>query len=186
MLIKENCKECSGTGLVFIETTSFFGILKKQIPMSCASCGGKGIILREPPCKFCNGEGLIGNEREICKVCNGTGYSDEFRWIPRRKLVPGTTFSRTCGICRRRTSHEIVTDIERVEVKPRWEEDLGQKVYIRERIKVACKECRDSYFVDIDPDFHQEETEEIREFLKTKDFSQTDQSRAYQTRPFGM
>jgi len=185
MLIKETCEECSGSGIVFIETSSFFGIVKKQIPASCPSCNGRGYILKEPPCKFCNGEGLVGNEREICRVCNGTGYGDEFRWIPRNRLVPGNTFNRVCSVCQKRTVFEILTPIEEYTTYLSWEADVDlRRKRVAERVKVACRECGDSYYIDIDPDFHQEQTEEIQEFLRTHDFA-TPPIKPYQPRPFG-
>lgn len=185
MFVKEKCKDCAGSGIVYMQMSSFFGIVKKQIPMSCSTCGGKGYILKEPPCKFCNGEGLVGNEREVCRVCNGTGYSDEFRWIPRRKLTKGTTFQRVCSICKRKTIHEILTEIETVKVVPRWSEGNAEKAFLRERVKVGCRECHDSYYVDIDPDFHKEETEEIREYLLTRELASHPPTQPYQPSTFG-
>ncbi len=180
MLVKETCKECSGTGIVFIETSSFFGMVKKQIPASCSACGGKGTVLKEPPCKFCNGEGLIGNEREICRVCNGTGYSDAFRWIPRNKLVPGTRFNRICSVCRSETIHEVITPIETIKITPRWEEEMVSATMVRERVRVICTACSDSYYVDVDPDFHKEETDEVRDYLLDRGILKDLGSPAYQ------
>jgi len=169
MLKKVTCEECQGTGIVFIETSSFFGIIRKQIPTSCPACAGKGFTLKEPPCKFCNGEGLVGNEREVCRVCNGTGYGDEFRWIPRNKLVPGTTFNRVCAVCKKRTVFEIVTPIEEYTTITSWHVDESMRERaIGERVRVRCRECGDSYYVDIDPDFHQELTDEVKEYLSSR------------------
>jgi len=159
-LIKEKCGDCDGTGVVFVETTSFLGLVRKHQPVSCSACGGKGHRLTQPQCKYCDGRGLIGNEREVCRVCNGTGYGDQFRWIPRSQLQPDRAFERSCMVCRRRTVHEITTPIQaKVEVVS-WEEEeaLRQKRTV-ERVKVACTECGDAYWIEIDPDFHPELSE---------------------------
>jgi len=170
MLLKEKCAECGGTGISFIETSSFLGLIKKQVPISCPTCGGKGYTLRPTPCKYCDGRGLIGNEKAVCRVCNGTGKADEFAWVPRSKLVPGTMFPRVCTFCRTRTSHEILTEVVVKERTVSWEEeDSLRQVHREEQVRVRCTECDDTYWLIVDPEAHPEElTPEMEEFLAAR------------------
>jgi len=187
-LIKETCEECGGSGVVFLQTSSFLGLIRKQVPATCSSCGGKGYHLTQPQCKYCEGRGLIGNEREVCRACNGTGYGDQFRWIPRSELKLGRTFQRNCLICKRKTTFEIITPIESKEEVVSWEEEESlRKRRTIERVKVQCNECHDSYWVEIDPDFHpelSELSEEERETLVENELIISASKRPTQPTPF--
>jgi len=171
MLERTKCAECGGTGISFVETSAFLGLVKKQVPISCPSCGGKGYVLKLKPCAYCSGRGLVGNERELCRVCNGTGTADDFAWVPRSKLVPGTHFTRACQICHRRTSHEIMSGVESYEKTVTWEEEESlRQVQQVQRVRVRCTECDDSYWIAINPEAHPEErTEDMEEFLASLD-----------------
>lgn len=167
MLERTKCAECGGTGISFVETSAFLGLVKKQVPISCPSCGGKGYVLKLKPCGYCSGRGLVGNEKELCRVCNGTGTADDFAWVPRSQLVPGTHFTRACQVCRRRTPHEVATVVEAQEKTVSWEEEVSlRQVQKVQRVRVRCTECDDSYWIVIDPEAHPEErTEDMEEFL---------------------
>jgi DnaJ-class molecular chaperone len=167
MLVNDKCNECGGTGISFIESSSFLGLIKKQVPINCPSCGGKGFTLKMPACKYCHGRGLLGNEREICRVCNGTGSGDDFAWVPRSRLKAGNTFQRVCQVCRKKTVHEIMTDIVHQAQVVSWEEEEGlRKTQTTERVQVRCSQCSDMYWVTVNPDMHPDETTpEMEEFL---------------------
>src|SRR4030042_1907052 len=146
MIQKDKCAECGGTGLVFVETSSFLGLIKKQVPISCPACGGKGYTLKIAPCKYCEGRGLIGNEKSICRVCNATGTVDDFAWVPRSKLTPGNVFQRKCQIRRQRTSPEILTEIAEHTRTITWEEEYSlRQTRVEERVQVRCTEGGDTY-----------------------------------------
>lgn len=167
MLVNEKCTECGGTGVSFIESTSFLGLIKKQVPISCPTCGGKGYSLRMPACIYCHGRGLIGNERDVCRVCNGTGTGDDFAWVPRSRLKTGGAFQRVCQVCRRRTVHEILTDIVQQATVVTWEEEESlRRTQTTERVQVRCSQCSDTYWITINPNLHPNETTpEMEEYL---------------------
>ncbi len=167
MLVNDKCVECGGTGVSFIEASSFLGLIKKQVPINCPSCGGKGYSLKMPSCKYCRGRGLIGNEREVCRVCNGTGSGDDFAWVPRSRLKAGHSFQRVCQVCRRRTSHELLTDIIQQSTVVTWEEEESlRRTQTTERVQVQCSQCNDTYWIIVNPDMHPNETTpEMEEYL---------------------
>jgi DnaJ-class molecular chaperone len=167
MLVNEKCAECGGTGISFIESTAFLGLIKKQVPINCPGCRGKGYALKMPTCKYCHGRGLIGNEREICRVCNGTGTGDDFAWVPHSRLLAGNTFQRVCAVCRRKTVHEILTDIVQQATTVTWEEEESlRKTQTTERVQVRCSQCSDTYWITVNPDMHPDEiTPEMEEFI---------------------
>jgi DnaJ-class molecular chaperone len=167
MLVKEKCADCGGTGITFVETASFLGLVKKQTPVTCSKCGGKGHVVKMPECKYCDGRGLIGNDNAVCRVCNGTGTGDDFAWMPRSELLPGKAFQRVCQVCRQRTTHELLTGIVQSETATSWEEEAGlRKTRTTERVQVHCTECDDTYWIIVDPDMHPEEvTPEMEDFL---------------------
>lgn len=182
LLIKETCEECGGTGITFVQTTSLLGLIRKQVPTTCSSCGGKGYSLNQPKCSYCDGRGLLGNERDVCRPCNGTGYGDQFRWIPHSELQKGRIFHRICSFCRRKTPFEIVSPIDSKDEVVSWEEEesLRQRRKM-ERVRVECTECHDSYWIEIDPEFHRELSEltpEERAILEENDLLATPASGA--------
>ena len=117
-------------------------------------------MIEMPPCGFCEGQGLVGNEREICRACNGTGKAGEFALIPRDRLMPGVLFARRCDKCGA-GSFEIVTNIETKKLTKSWErEEELRQVEIIEQVKVRCDACGHSYYIPVDHEMHQELTTE--------------------------
>ena len=169
MIAKKDCPFCQGTGVRMIQGSSLFGLLKKEIPAACENCDGTGQMVETPPCTFCDGQGLVGNEREICRSCNGTGHADSFGFIPLSRLHPGTLFDRRCDKCGEHT-FEILTDIEKHKLTKTWEkEEELRQVEIIERVKVRCSACNHTYFIPIDAadtTWHQELTSEEMTILE--------------------
>ena len=161
MLVKRSCPFCQGTGLRMVQTSSLFGLLKKQIPTTCDQCDGNGYVLEFPLCPFCEGQGLVGNERELCRACNGTGRADTFGFVPRSKLKPGTFFSRRCDKCRE-SRFEIISNIEERKMTRSWEreEELRQVEFV-EQVKVRCTSCGHTYHIPVSAEWHQELTPEM-------------------------
>lgn len=156
MLVKRTCPFCQGTGVRMVQTSSFLGLIKKEVPSTCDQCGGDGHIHEFSTCLFCEGQGLIGNEREICRACNGTGRVDTFGFIPRSLLKPSTLFERRCDQCGERT-FEMVSGVEEHKMTRTWErEEELRQVEIVERIKVRCTSCGQNYHVPVNPDWHGE------------------------------
>jgi DnaJ-class molecular chaperone len=154
----DECKECAGQGVLYYTETKLFGLVKNQVAYQCQKCGGTGKIRGEPSCPICDGAGLIGNEREICRTCNGTGSGDGFRHIPRQSLVQGTTFSRRCERCKAETLHEFVSDIETKVITTTWEKNEWERSKDEfERIKIECTMCGRSYFARLDKYYHTDE-----------------------------
>jgi len=160
MISKKTCPWCQGSGIRMIPTSYLFGLLKREVPASCEHCNGTGYVIEMPPCRFCEGQGLVGNEREICRACNGTGKAGEFAMIPREKLKLGVVFARRCDKCGA-GSFEIVTDIETKKLTKSWErEEELRQVEIIEQVKVRCVACGHSYHIPVDPEMHQELSDE--------------------------
>jgi len=160
LLKRETCEECGGSGVAFIQTSSFLGLIRKQVPATCSACGGKGYRLRQPKCNFCDGRGLLGNERDVCRPCNGTGYGDQFRWIPRSELRLGRMFERICSFCRHKVPFEVISPMESRNEVISWEEEESLRKRRKvERVRVECTECHDSYWIELDPEFHSELSE---------------------------
>ena len=137
-----------------IQTSSMFGLLRKEVPATCDHCNGKGYVVEMPSCKVCNGQGLVGNEREICRACNGTGKADSFAFIPRAQLKPGAIFDRRCDKCGG-ASFEVVSEVEEYKLTKSWErEEELRQIETHERVKVRCTECQHSYFIPVDPEMH--------------------------------
>lgn len=160
MLIEKVCAFCQGTGITTIQSSSFLGLIKREIPATCEHCNGQGRVYEMSSCTFCDGQGLVGNESEICRACNGTGKVDAFAFIPKEKLKNGVIFSRRCESCGH-TEFEIVGDIETVKLTKSWErEEELRQVELVERVKVRCVSCRNTYYIPIDKEQHQNLDEE--------------------------
>ena len=80
IMLKENCKTCSGTGAKAGTTAA-----------TCGKCGGKGrvVMMQQSPfgriqseqiCPDCNGSGSIIKEK--CSDCMGTGYTKIRKKVP--------------------------------------------------------------------------------------------------------
>ena len=55
---EETCNQCKGSGSVFSNN----GIM--QVLATCPSCGGRGVILKDP-CKDCGGNGVVKDDAEV-------------------------------------------------------------------------------------------------------------------------
>lgn len=166
MIVKKVCPYCNGSGVVIVQTSSFLGLIRKEVPSACDTCSGTGQVVEMPACSFCEGQGLVGNEREICRACNGTGRADAFGFIPRSRLKAGTLFERRCDKCGDRT-FEIVSDIEVHKLTKSWErEEELRQVELIERVKVKCVACSQTYFIPIDANWHQEMTDDVLTVLE--------------------
>ncbi len=144
-----------------VQTASLFGLMKKDIPTTCENCDGSGYIIETPACKFCEGQGLVGNEREICRACNGTGRADSFAFVPRSRLKPGLVFERRCDQCGA-GRFETVSTLENHRQYRSWErEEELRQVELVERIKVRCMSCNESYYIPVDKDLHGELTPDM-------------------------
>ena len=156
MIEERTCPYCAGSGIKVIQASSMFGLIKKEIPSSCENCGGKGKVYNIAVCKFCEGQGLVGNESEICRACNGTGKIDVFFFIPREKLKPGVTFNRRCESCGH-LNFEIRSGIESIKLTKSWErEEELRQVEMVERVKVRCMNCNNAYYIPVDTETHRE------------------------------
>jgi len=156
MLVERSCPHCQGSGLIMVETSSLLGLIKKQIPSNCENCSGTGRVFEMPVCNFCDGQGLVGNESEICRACNGTGRVDSFSFIPRDKLQPGLNFTRRCSKCASQTM-EIQSGIETRKLTKSWErEEELRSVELVEQVRVACPVCGDSYAIPVYDTMHKE------------------------------
>jgi len=154
MLEKETCPFCQGSGVRMIETSSMFGLVKKQVPVTCDQCEGTGYKVSLPECRFCEGQGLVGNEREICRACNGTGRIDSFGFIPREMLKPGVHFDRRCDQCGSDT-FEIMSDVQEFKETRSWErEEELRQVDIVEKVKVRCNACGHNYHIPVNANWH--------------------------------
>jgi len=155
MIEERTCPYCDGSGITIIQTSSLLGLIKKEIPSSCENCGGRGKVYNIATCKFCEGQGLVGNESEICRACNGTGKIDVFSFIPRERLKPGVTFNRRCESCGHNV-FEIRSEIESIKLTKSWErEEELRQIEMVERVKVRCTNCNNTYFIPVDEDTHQ-------------------------------
>lgn len=163
MLIERSCQFCQGTGVTMVETSSFLGLIKKEVPSNCTNCAGKGTTYEMPTCKFCEGQGLVGNESEVCWGCNGTGKVGAFAAIPRKKLHPGTIFQRKCADCGN-TTMEIAGEIEMRKITKSWEkEEELRSVEMVEYVAVKCPSCSAGYSIPLDENLNKElPNEEIR------------------------
>ncbi len=156
VLIKKSCPFCQGTGVTMVLTSKFLGLIKKEIPSNCTNCAGVGMTYEMPTCKFCEGQGLVGNESEVCWGCNGTGKVGAFAAIPREKLIPGTIFQRRCSDCGS-NSMEIEGEIEMRKLTKSWEkEEELRSIEMREYVKVKCPECNASYSIPLDKNLNKE------------------------------
>lgn len=154
MLVERKCHYCDGSGIRIIESSALLGILRRSLPTSCEYCHGRGSMLDVPTCRFCEGQGLIGNERETCRSCNGTGKADAFSFIPRESIGPGATFFRRCEQCGE-SSFEIVSDIEQHKLIRSWEADEELRhVEVVERVWVSCGHCSNRYDIMISDEMH--------------------------------
>ena len=155
MLQKTACVSCAGSGIRMIETSSMLGLIKKQVPVTCEDCVGKGQVLEIPTCETCAGRGLLGNENEICRTCNGTGHLDSFALIPMELVQVGTVFARHCDRCKN-DQFELVEPREQHRITRSWEaEEELRKVDMIERVKVKCTGCANTYYIPVDPRHHQ-------------------------------
>lgn len=154
MLIRTSCPECAGSGVRIIQTSSLFGLKKKETPVTCHRCAGKGETKTLPACSFCDGRGLVGNESEICRACNGTGLIDSFALIPRDLLVPGTEFERRCDRCGEHR-FRIEKPIETLKINRSWESEESLRQYEQvEQVGVRCQGCGNSYMIQVDSKLH--------------------------------
>ena len=161
MITKKECPYCQGSGIILVQTSSLFGLFKKEISTTCQNCNGKGLVVETPMCKSCEGRGLVGNEREICRTCNGTGRADSFSFVPRSKIKQGLVFERRCDLCKA-NAFEIDSEIEQKKITKSWqrEEELRQ-VEIIEQVKVHCTNCGQTYYIPLDQEWHQELSTEM-------------------------
>lgn len=161
MLAREKCPYCQGSGVRMIETSSMFGLVRKQVPVTCEECEGSGYKIQLPGCRFCEGQGLVGNEREICRACNGTGRIDAFGFVPREMLKPGVFFDRRCDKCGEPT-FEIVSDIQECKETRSWEREEELRQFdIVEKVKVRCNSCGHNYFIPVNADWHEQLSPEL-------------------------
>ncbi|MCB1220881.1 MAG: hypothetical protein H7A35_12100 [Planctomycetales bacterium] len=166
MFVTRQCRYCNGTGVRMVETSSLFGLIRKQVPLSCEMCAGAGSTFQAPSCKHCDGQGLIGNEREVCRTCNGVGHWDAFAYIPRDHLHVGTLFDRRCDQCDHNRM-EIASEIEEYKQVLSWEkEEELRSVEHAERVKVRCPSCSHSYYIKLDADSHGDLTPDMVEALE--------------------
>lgn len=166
MLVSKQCRYCNGTGVRMVETSSLFGLIRKQVPLTCEMCAGAGTSYVTPICKYCNGQGLIGNEREVCRTCNGIGHWDSFAYIPREMIEVGTLFDRKCDRCDH-TKMEIASEIEDYKQVLSWESDEElRSVEMIERVKVRCPSCNHSYYIKLDQESHGPLSQELIERLE--------------------
>lgn len=70
---RETCQDCKGAGVQRIVRRTPFGMVQTQ--GTCRTCGGEGIILKNP-CESCEGEGVVRKSRRI-NVKIPAGISDE-------------------------------------------------------------------------------------------------------------
>jgi DnaJ-class molecular chaperone len=156
MLIRTSCPECAGSGVQIIQTSSLWGLRKRETPVTCEACRGSGESRVLPDCEYCDGRGLVGNENEICRACNGTGHIDAFAMIPRDLLQPGTIFGRRCDSCGN-SMFILESGIESYKLNRSWEaEECLRQVEIIERVKVHCSSCPHSYFIQVAPGLHKD------------------------------
>jgi hypothetical protein len=154
MLQRSECQVCQGTGVRMIQTSSMLGLLHKTVPTPCGTCAGTGHSTALPACIICRGQGLVGNESEICRSCNGTGHVDSFAMIPLELLHNGTHFRRRCDSCGN-DDFEIRSEIKSEKLFKTWDdaEELRQYELV-ERVTVACTRCPNRYDITIDPAYH--------------------------------
>jgi hypothetical protein len=154
MLQRSECRVCQGTGVQMIQTSSMLGLVHRSVPTACGTCAGTGFSTTLPTCKICQGQGLVGNESEICRSCNGTGHVDAFALIPAELLRAGIHFHRRCDHCGT-DDFEVRSEIKREKMYKTWDdaEELRQFDYV-ERIAVACTRCSNHYDITIDPAYH--------------------------------
>jgi DnaJ-class molecular chaperone len=154
MLSRTNCPHCAGTGINVIQTSSLWGLLRKDVPSTCTHCSGHGRVVELAHCGKCDGRGLCGNENEICRSCNGTGKIDSFALIPMSLVRTGTQFHRRCDMCGNGT-FTIISDIEQHRITKSWEdaEELRQ-VELSEKVRVHCNGCPNAYHIEIEPQWH--------------------------------
>jgi hypothetical protein len=139
-----------------VETSSLWGLRRKNTLLTCEECGGSGKVVLLPQCSFCDGRGLIGNESEICRACNGTGRIDSFALVPRTLLRPGVSFERRCDRCVGDT-FEIVSAIESRKIVRSWEADESLRhVEAIECVKVKCGRCGNNYEIQLGSELHDE------------------------------
>lgn len=161
MLVERNCPYCQGSGITMVETSSFLGLIKKQLPSNCNNCNGKGKLFEMPVCSLCEGQGLVGNESELCRACNGNGKVDTFSLIPRERLIPGITFSRRCAECSN-NKMEIDSGIETKRLTKSWEkEEELRTVELIEQVKVKCPSCGAGYAIPVDENMHSEMNDKV-------------------------
>lgn len=154
MLRRQVCGECSGSGVVVIETKQLWGLMSKETPTSCTDCGGRGSSWELEQCSFCEGRGLMGNESEVCRSCNGTGHADTFAFIPRELLTAGMEFQRRCERCNNHT-FRLASDVRQQKIVRSWDaiEELRQVEY-KEACDVECTGCGHRYMILVDPRWH--------------------------------
>lgn len=68
----ETCTQCNGSGVVYRQQRSMFGMMQTQ--SECPTCGGEGSIIKNK-CKKCGGTGIVKDE-EIVEVNIPAGVSD--------------------------------------------------------------------------------------------------------------
>jgi len=154
MLQRSECPMCIGTGVQMVQTSAMWGLVHRSVPTTCSHCHGQGHLIELPPCKICQGRGLVGNESEICRSCNGTGHIDAFAMIPAELIHPGTRFQRRCESCGS-DEFEIRSEIKSEKLYKTWESTEELRDYeLLEKVAVACTQCRNAYEIIVDPAFH--------------------------------
>lgn len=156
MLNHASCPGCNGSGVVILQSRALFGLMTKETPTTCTDCGGKGATWELAQCRFCKGQGLIGNESEVCRSCNGTGHADTFSFIPREQLRSGVEFHRRCEKCGNH-SFRLRGGLQQIKVIKSWDahEELRQ-VEFQDACEVECTQCAHHYSIPVDAQWHQE------------------------------
>jgi hypothetical protein len=168
MLKQVICQGCNGSGVVVLHTKALFGLMNKDVPSSCTECGGKGSSWELEQCPICEGQGLVGNESEICRACNGTGHADTFAFVPRELLQAGLEFQRRCEKCGN-PHFKLTTGLIQHKVVKSWDalEELRQ-VEFQDACEVACTSCGHKYMIPVDPKWHRQLDEEIYRVLEDR------------------
>lgn len=56
------CQTCHGTGTVYEQVQSFFGV--ETVQSTCPTCEGTGKVITEP-CQYCHGEGVVRKDEQV-------------------------------------------------------------------------------------------------------------------------
>jgi RecJ-like exonuclease len=138
-----------------VQTSSMWGLMKRELPTTCEDCHGQGYTVDIPVCEICDGRGLVGNESEVCRSCNGTGKVDSFALIPLALLIPSTHFQRRCEQCGS-DFFELRTPVQQKKIYRSWDpvEELREYELV-DTVSVACTQCGNAYDIQVDPKYHQ-------------------------------